>query len=112
MNIPTETTIIKNFKNLALILLLLFFLLCNCSVIHTVHAFQTLQQQFNEFKRDTTNTGDERVAEANRISDSLISSNHIDSETIADWKDRINEAWADLKELMETRVQVQPNKLS
>ncbi|XP_077975326.1 spectrin beta chain, non-erythrocytic 1-like isoform X4 [Styela clava] len=66
----------------------------------------TLQEQFQVFRRDTIKTGDERVNEANQVADKLIDSGHVDAVTIAGWKDRINEAWADLLELIETRVQM------
>ncbi|XP_076810469.1 spectrin beta chain, non-erythrocytic 1-like isoform X3 [Clavelina lepadiformis] len=65
-----------------------------------------LQEQFNEFKRDTIKTGEERISDANRLSDDLISVGHSDAAEIANWKDTINEAWADLLELIETRVQM------
>ncbi len=38
--------------------------------------------------------------------DELIDYGHADAATIAEWKDGVNEAWADLLELMETRGQM------
>lgn len=38
--------------------------------------------------------------------DELIDYGHSDAATIAEWKDGVNEAWADLLELMETRAQM------
>nr|CAB3266546.1 spectrin beta chain, non-erythrocytic 1-like [Phallusia mammillata] len=65
-----------------------------------------LQEQFKEFVNDTTKTGKERVADANRLSDQLIDAGHSDAPEIASWMENINEAWADLLELMETRKQM------
>lgn len=68
-----------------------------------------LIEKFREFARDTTNTGSERVAATNAVCDQLIGTGHSDAATIAEWKDQINESWADLLELIETRTKV--NKL-
>ena len=38
--------------------------------------------------------------------DELIDYGHSEAATIAEWKDGVNEAWADLLELMETRAQM------
>jgi len=46
------------------------------------------------------------VSEVNRIADDLISSGHTDAATIAQWKDALNDAWADLGELIDTRTQM------
>lgn len=67
---------------------------------------QTLQEQFQVFRRDTIKTGEERVGEANKFADRLIDNGHIDGVLIGEWRDRVNDAWADLLELIETRVQV------
>lgn len=40
------------------------------------------------------------------MADGLIASKHSDSATIAEWKDGLNEAWADLLELIDTRTQM------
>uniref|UniRef100_H2ZPE1 Spectrin beta chain n=1 Tax=Ciona savignyi TaxID=51511 RepID=H2ZPE1_CIOSA len=65
-----------------------------------------LQDQFNDFQRDTIKTGEERVADAMRMSDELINAGHTDAQDIAGWKDTIRDAWADLLELIDTRVEM------
>ncbi|XP_075330315.1 spectrin beta chain, non-erythrocytic 1-like isoform X2 [Odontesthes bonariensis] len=65
-----------------------------------------LQERFREFARDTGNIGQERVDGVNRQADELINSGHGDAATIAEWKDGLNEAWADLLELIDTRTQI------
>uniref|UniRef100_A0A8C7XCV9 Spectrin beta chain n=1 Tax=Oryzias sinensis TaxID=183150 RepID=A0A8C7XCV9_9TELE len=65
-----------------------------------------LQERFREFARDTGNIGQERVDGVNRLADELINSGHGDAATIAEWKDGLNEAWADLLELIDTRTQI------
>uniref|UniRef100_A0A8D0A391 Spectrin beta chain n=1 Tax=Sander lucioperca TaxID=283035 RepID=A0A8D0A391_SANLU len=65
-----------------------------------------LQERFREFARDTGNIGQERVDSVNRLADELINSGHGDAATVAEWKDGLNEAWADLLELIDTRTQI------
>ncbi|KAH0622861.1 hypothetical protein JD844_025634 [Phrynosoma platyrhinos] len=65
-----------------------------------------LQERFREFARDTGNIGQERVDAVNHMADELINSGHSDAATIAEWKDGLNEAWADLLELIDTRTQI------
>ncbi|XP_074501678.1 spectrin beta chain, non-erythrocytic 1-like isoform X3 [Sebastes fasciatus] len=65
-----------------------------------------LQERFREFARDTGNIGQERVDTVNRQADELINTGHADAATIAEWKDGLNEAWADLLELIDTRTQI------
>nr|XP_027207981.1 spectrin beta chain-like isoform X5 [Penaeus vannamei] len=65
-----------------------------------------LRDRFKEFARDTEAIGTERVAAVNEIADQLISAGHSDAATIAEWKDGLNESWADLLELIETRTQM------
>uniref|UniRef100_A0A3B4UIK3 Spectrin beta chain n=1 Tax=Seriola dumerili TaxID=41447 RepID=A0A3B4UIK3_SERDU len=65
-----------------------------------------LQERFREFARDTGNIGQERVDGVNRLADELINTGHGDAATIAEWKDGLNEAWADLLELIDTRTQI------
>lgn len=65
-----------------------------------------LKERFKEFARDTENIGQERVASANEICDALIASEHSDAATIAEWKDNVNDAWADLLELIDTRTEL------
>ena len=68
-------------------------------------AVQMLRDRFTNFANDTEDTGRERVSGVNEIADELIAAGHSDAATIAEWKDSLNEAWADLKELIETRKQ-------
>lgn len=65
-----------------------------------------LQERFREFARDTGNIGQERVDTVNRLADELINAGHGDAATVAEWKDGLNEAWADLLELIDTRTQI------
>ncbi|KAI4903228.1 hypothetical protein NFI96_021851 [Prochilodus magdalenae] len=65
-----------------------------------------LQERFREFARDTGNIGQERVDSVNRMADELINAGHADAATVAEWKDGLNEAWADLLELIDTRTQI------
>jgi spectrin beta len=65
-----------------------------------------LWERFREFARDTEAIGNERVAAVNEIADSLIGTGHTDAATIAQWKDALNDAWADLGELIDTRTQM------
>merc|ERR1711899_714698 len=65
-----------------------------------------LVDRFKEFARDTDAIGSERVAAVNEIADSLISVGHTDAALIAQWKDSLNDAWADLGELIDTRSQM------
>ena len=71
---------------------------------------QLLIEKFQDFARDTTNIGTERVAATNAVCDQLIGTGHSDAATIAEWKDGINESWADLLELIETRKKVKTEK--
>merc|ERR1712242_18100 len=65
-----------------------------------------LWERFIEFARDTESIGCERVSAVNEIADSLIGSGHTDAATIAQWKDGLNDSWADLGELIDTRTQM------
>ncbi|KAM6959480.1 LOW QUALITY PROTEIN: spectrin beta chain, non-erythrocytic 4 [Aplochiton taeniatus] len=65
-----------------------------------------LQEKFTEFALETGGVGQERVTAVNQMVDELIDYGHADAATIAEWKDGVNEAWADLLELMETRAQM------
>merc|ERR1712223_1589362 len=65
-----------------------------------------LWERFREFAKDTSMIGEERVSAVNEIADSLISSGHTDAATIAQWKDGLNDSWADLGELIDTRTQM------
>lgn len=74
--------------------------LCNCSL------HQMLRDKFREFSRDTSTIGQERVDSANALANGLIAGGHAARATVAEWKDSLNEAWADLLELLDTRAQV------
>uniref|UniRef100_T1IQM9 Spectrin beta chain n=1 Tax=Strigamia maritima TaxID=126957 RepID=T1IQM9_STRMM len=65
-----------------------------------------LRERFKQFASDTHNIGSERVSAVNEIADQLIAAGHSDAATIAEWKDGLNEAWADLGELIDTRKQM------
>ncbi|XP_075692211.1 spectrin beta chain, non-erythrocytic 4 [Rhinoderma darwinii] len=65
-----------------------------------------LQEKFTEFVSETGNIGQERISAVNQMVDELIDYGHSDAAIIAEWKDGVNEAWADLLELMETRGQM------
>merc|ERR1711971_967056 len=65
-----------------------------------------LVERFKEWAKDTDAIGTERVAAVNEIAGSLISVGHTDAATIAQWKDSLNDAWADLGELIDTRNQM------
>uniref|UniRef100_A0A1I8H732 PH domain-containing protein n=1 Tax=Macrostomum lignano TaxID=282301 RepID=A0A1I8H732_9PLAT len=65
-----------------------------------------LRERFREFAKETETIGTERVAAANQFVDSLIDQGHRNSADIAEWKDRVNEAWSDLLELIDTRTQL------
>ncbi|KAM9441073.1 spectrin family protein isoform 1-T2 [Clarias gariepinus] len=65
-----------------------------------------LRDRFREFARDTSAIGQERVDAVNAQADALIESGHPENASVAEWKDGLNEAWADLLELMDTRTQM------
>ena len=73
---------------------------------NVLNCFQMLIEKFEEFKQDTTNIGNERLAKTNEVCDQLIGTGHSDAATIAQHKDAVNEAWSNLLELMNTRIQV------
>lgn len=50
--------------------------------------------------------GQERVDMVNLTIDELIEGGHSESAAMAEWKDGINESWADLLELIDTRAQL------
>lgn len=62
-----------------------------------------LRERFNQFSRETEQIGNERVTAANANADAHINVGHVDSAAIAELKDNLNESYADLLELMETR---------
>lgn len=77
------------------------------TVLYFFPAFlQVLQEKFTKFATETGSVGQERVTAVNQMVDELIDYGHSEAATIAEWKDGVNEAWADLLELMETRSQM------
>lgn len=67
---------------------------------------QLLRDKFREFARETGMMGQERVDMVNLTIDELIEGGHTESAAMAEWKDGINESWADLLELIDTRTQL------
>ncbi|XP_057390863.1 spectrin beta chain, non-erythrocytic 4 isoform X2 [Balaenoptera acutorostrata] len=65
-----------------------------------------LQEKFSEFASETGTAGRERLAAVNQMVDELIEGGHTAAATMAEWKDGLNEAWAELLELMGTRAQL------
>uniref|UniRef100_UPI0037E86A31 spectrin beta chain, erythrocytic n=1 Tax=Semicossyphus pulcher TaxID=241346 RepID=UPI0037E86A31 len=65
-----------------------------------------LRDKFREFARETGVVGQERVDLVNQTIDELIEAGHTEAATMAEWKDGINESWADLLELIDTRAQL------
>uniref|UniRef100_A0A7N6B4Q7 Spectrin beta chain n=1 Tax=Anabas testudineus TaxID=64144 RepID=A0A7N6B4Q7_ANATE len=65
-----------------------------------------LRDKFREFSRETGMVGQERVDMVNQTIDELIEGGHSEAATMAEWKDSINESWADLLELIDTRTQL------
>uniref|UniRef100_A0A671QEE6 Spectrin beta chain n=1 Tax=Sinocyclocheilus anshuiensis TaxID=1608454 RepID=A0A671QEE6_9TELE len=65
-----------------------------------------LRDKFREFARETGTVGQERVDTVNQIIDDMIEAGHSEAATLAEWKDGINESWADLLELIDTRAQL------
>uniref|UniRef100_H3BC32 Spectrin beta chain n=1 Tax=Latimeria chalumnae TaxID=7897 RepID=H3BC32_LATCH len=65
-----------------------------------------LRDKFREFARDTGTIGQERMDNVNLLIDELIDNGHAEAATIAEWKDGLNESWADLLELVDTRTQL------
>lgn len=69
-------------------------------------SFKLLRDKFREFARETGMVGQERVDLVNQTIDELIEAGHAEAATMAEWKDGINESWADLLELIDTRAQL------
>ncbi|XP_071771752.2 spectrin beta chain, erythrocytic [Centroberyx gerrardi] len=65
-----------------------------------------LRDKFREFARETGMVGQDRVDMVNQTIDELIEAGHSEAATMAEWKDSINESWADLLELIDTRAQL------
>ncbi|EMP27688.1 Spectrin beta chain, erythrocyte [Chelonia mydas] len=65
-----------------------------------------LREKFRDFARETGSVGQERVDNVNLVIEQLIDAGHSEAATIAEWKDGLNESWADLLELIDTRMQL------
>ncbi|XP_075357915.1 spectrin beta chain, erythrocytic isoform X1 [Mycteria americana] len=65
-----------------------------------------LREKFREFARETGNVGQERVDRVDLAIEDLIDAGHAEAATMAEWKDGLNESWADLLELIDTRMQL------
>ncbi|KAJ7990853.1 hypothetical protein DPEC_G00291220 [Dallia pectoralis] len=66
----------------------------------------SLRDRFRDFARETGMRGQERVDFVNLTIDELIEAGHTEAATMAEWKDSVNESWADLLELIDTRAQL------
>uniref|UniRef100_A0A8U7NP15 Uncharacterized protein n=1 Tax=Corvus moneduloides TaxID=1196302 RepID=A0A8U7NP15_CORMO len=64
-----------------------------------------LRDKFREFSRDTGGLGQERVDAANAAAAALIAGGHPERAAVAQWQAGLNEAWAELLELVATRAQ-------
>ncbi|XP_013855585.1 spectrin beta chain, non-erythrocytic 4, partial [Austrofundulus limnaeus] len=65
-----------------------------------------LQEKFTKFSSETFSNGEQRMEQVNKMVNEMIDCGHSDAASIAEWKDGLNESWADLLELMETRRQM------
>uniref|UniRef100_A0A3B4ABG3 Spectrin beta chain n=1 Tax=Periophthalmus magnuspinnatus TaxID=409849 RepID=A0A3B4ABG3_9GOBI len=65
-----------------------------------------LRDKFREFAHETGMEGQGRVDFVNQTIDELIEGGHSEAAAMAEWKDGINESWADLLELIDTRKQL------
>uniref|UniRef100_A0A8C9DT33 Spectrin beta chain n=1 Tax=Prolemur simus TaxID=1328070 RepID=A0A8C9DT33_PROSS len=65
-----------------------------------------LRDKFRDFARETGAIGQERVDNMNAIIERLIDAGHSEAATLAEWKDGLNEMWADLLELIDTHMQL------
>ena len=65
---------------------------------------ESIRARFERFSEDTLSVGRERVTAFNDKSDRLISELHTDSPAIDKAKNRVNDAWENLKEQLQTRM--------
>ncbi|XP_051550383.1 spectrin beta chain, non-erythrocytic 4-like [Myxocyprinus asiaticus] len=65
-----------------------------------------LRGSFTKFSSETRSVGQKQMDSVNKMVNEMIDCSHSDAATIAEWKDGLNESWADLLELMETRTQM------
>ncbi|XP_040037736.2 spectrin beta chain, non-erythrocytic 4 [Gasterosteus aculeatus] len=73
---------------------------------HDLEDVTVLQERFTKFASETNNVGQRSMEQVNKMVNEMIDCGHSDAATIAEWKDGLNESWADLLELMETRRQM------
>ncbi|XP_043997589.1 spectrin beta chain, non-erythrocytic 4 isoform X2 [Gambusia affinis] len=73
---------------------------------HDLEEVTVLQERFTKFASETNSVGEQRMEQVNKMVNEMIDCGHSDAATIAEWKDGLNESWADLLELMETRRQM------
>ncbi|CAL8278170.1 unnamed protein product [Arctogadus glacialis] len=73
---------------------------------HDLEDVTVLQEKFTKFSMETDSVGQQRMEQVNKMVNEMIDLGHTDAATIAEWKDGLNESWADLLELMETRRQM------
>nr|XP_033954192.1 LOW QUALITY PROTEIN: spectrin beta chain, non-erythrocytic 4 [Pseudochaenichthys georgianus] len=73
---------------------------------HDLEDVTVLQERFTKFATETNSIGQQRMEHVNKMVNEMIDCGHSDAATIAEWKDGLNESWADLLELMETRRQM------
>uniref|UniRef100_A0A8C5T055 Calponin-homology (CH) domain-containing protein n=1 Tax=Laticauda laticaudata TaxID=8630 RepID=A0A8C5T055_LATLA len=69
------------------------------------HSTVSKQEKFRDFALETGNLGEEWVKNVTHRTDQLIDI-HPEAATIAEWRDGLNESWADLLELIDTRMQL------
>lgn len=67
---------------------------------------QLLRKKFREFALETGSVGQKRVDWVNLTIEDLIDAGHTEAATMAEWKDGLNESWADLLELFDTCLQL------
>uniref|UniRef100_A0A8B9K442 Spectrin beta chain n=1 Tax=Astyanax mexicanus TaxID=7994 RepID=A0A8B9K442_ASTMX len=92
-----------NWKGIAYYYSFYLLIFVSCDYLNVL---QMLRDKFRDFARDTGTVGQERVNAVNQIIDELIEGGHSESVTLAEWKDGVNESWADLLELIDTRNQL------
>uniref|UniRef100_A0A3B5M4V0 PH domain-containing protein n=1 Tax=Xiphophorus couchianus TaxID=32473 RepID=A0A3B5M4V0_9TELE len=73
---------------------------------HDLEEVTVLQERFTKFASETNSVGEQRMEQVNKMVNEMIDCGHSDAATIAEWKDGLNESWADLLELIETRRQM------
>lgn len=79
---------------------------CTVPIVFCGCVLQVLQERFTKFASETNGIGQQRMEQVNKMVNEMIDCGHSDAAIIAEWKDGLNESWADLLELMETRRQM------